>query len=184
MESQNCPGWKGPVKIIWSGLSWKREHRGDYLAPCPAASWEPPVVVTPPHPWGGLILTELSCKLLHEWHMCFVFSRTVGFWVLLLVLVATRLYSQVFSCLFKMHLRHVHSSKQNDWLFLPSLWMLASKSLLRNSHISGDPLHVYIYDVNMFTFVYICFLMLSWCLFFPVCAPMWSNCVLASSIYL
>ena len=43
---ENSLGWKWPRKTIWSNLSWEGEPRWDYLAPCPMASWKPPVLWT------------------------------------------------------------------------------------------------------------------------------------------
>lgn len=38
LKSQTNPGQKGNQKIIWSNLSWKRQSRSDYSAPCPITS--------------------------------------------------------------------------------------------------------------------------------------------------
>lgn len=60
MDSRNRPGWKGPWKIVWSSLSWERNTRWGYLAPCPIAPWKPSVMGTPPHPWGGCSVNDWS----------------------------------------------------------------------------------------------------------------------------
>lgn len=51
--SWKSSGWKRPWKIIWSNVSQKRKPRWDYLAPCPVASWKPPVMESLAYPCGG-----------------------------------------------------------------------------------------------------------------------------------
>lgn len=53
LGSWKSPGWKGPWKIIWSNLLWKRKPRWDYLALCPVASSKPSVMESLAYPCGG-----------------------------------------------------------------------------------------------------------------------------------